>query len=306
MAATVDLGQQLQVENVSHLPPRAPSCSGRPWSGCFQNRGRLFSTLKQQSANDTDGTQTTGNSPSPIHIAPTPPSPENSGDNVKSSLKHRRVQSAKARLERFPTNGVHSDNATVACPGSDLAVFDVNMNLNIDRKPFRRHSKAHTKDNKPFPHEVLADRSASRPSSAKTGKNVEWIPAPCLAEPQSEEMQTEAGDTLKPSVYGYRLKRQVFGSNPNIFTAGLQSSHPSTMFRLDETGAPASRQEQKLKSDQTNGDHSLRNIPWHMEPLRPWLTQMVPQEVIGVDPSTCLVFLPLNQTFDDLPVVPLQ
>ena len=49
-----------------------------------------------------------------------------------------------------------------------------------------------------------------------------------------------------------------------------------------------------------------RAIPSHLEPLRPWLNQTVPEEVTGVNPTTCLVFLPLNQLFDDLPVVPLS
>ena len=49
-----------------------------------------------------------------------------------------------------------------------------------------------------------------------------------------------------------------------------------------------------------------RNIPSHMEPLRPWLNHTVSQEVIGADPTNCFVFLPLNQTYDDLPIVQLS
>ncbi|KAL8569520.1 hypothetical protein ACOMHN_002067 [Nucella lapillus] len=78
------------------------------------------------------------------------------------------------------------------------------------------------------------------------------------------------------------------------------------MFKLDETRASDVSAGQRQKRDRTNQEGCSRVIPWHMEPLRPWLMERVPQEVIGFDPSTCLVFLPLNQNLDDLPVVPLQ
>ena len=49
--------------------------------------------------------------------------------------------------------------------------------------------------------------------------------------------------------------------------------------------------------------HLHRSIPETLEPLRPWLTHNVPQNVIGVDPTQCLVFLPSMGDYSSLPEV---
>ena len=47
----------------------------------------------------------------------------------------------------------------------------------------------------------------------------------------------------------------------------------------------------------------FRNLPETLQPLSSWLTNSISQEVIGVDPIKCLVFLP-NMDYSSLPEVP--
>ena len=214
--------------SVKHLPPRPPSVSGRPCSGGFQNRGRLFSTLRQQLTSDGIHAQQTSTEQS----SPPPPVPNNTPKI--SPLIHRRVQSAKARLEMCNTqNPYPSSSNAVAIPGKDLAVYDVNKNLTIERKPARRSSRSLGGDSNQFiHHNISLDKSANRPSSAKSSC---WTSAPISLAVEPEEKEEKVAEDLKPSVFGYRLKRQVYGSNPDIFASGLLALQPATMFKLDET-----------------------------------------------------------------------
>lgn len=223
---------------MKHLPPRAPSSNVRPSSGSFHNRGRLFSTLNRQLS--SDGTHTVQNA-SREQSLPTPTAPDKT--YVPSPQRHRHVQSAKARLEISNTiqlvlqdcenHHASDDSSTVSIPGSDLAVYDVNQNLTIDHKPARRSSQSlATKDSEQFIHHNISfDKSANRPSSAKYPS---WTSVP-ISPAVEEEKEEKVAEDLKPSVYGYRLKRQVYGSNPDIFTSGLLALQPVIMFKLDET-----------------------------------------------------------------------
>ncbi|KAK7111134.1 uncharacterized protein [Littorina saxatilis] len=299
MAATVNLGQQLFSKNVKHLPPRPPSVSRRPFSGGFHNRGRLFPTLKREhdpgsaaseQATTEDGLSTTSYTSQPTHVSALP--------------KQRHVQSAKAQLEmahphKTENNQLDVDYALVV-PGNDLAVYDVNRNLVIDRKPAKRNSRESTSDLFQDNHHGFLGKSASRPSSAKS---LSLNSAPVSPAVDSRKNEDSVPDDLKPSVFGYMLKRQVYGSNPNIFTSSLLALQPGAMFKLDGHGGGHCKGECNGDNSRTTG--TARNIPSHMEPLHPWLHQTMSQEVIGADPAKCLVFLPLNQSYDDLPIVPL-
>ena len=47
----------------------------------------------------------------------------------------------------------------------------------------------------------------------------------------------------------------------------------------------------------------FRDIPCTLEPLLPWLQDDIPEEVIGVNPSECLVFLAPTD-WSELPELP--
>ena len=230
---------------MKHLPPRAPSSNGRPLSGCFQNRGRLFSTPNHHHLSDncTQSTQTFSGHSSPQHHVPVQGSANHS---VPTTFKNRRIQSAKARLETSTSQCIADTFAcdTVVVPGSNIAVYDVNRNLALDHKPVKRRGSG--KDSYLYTHEISAVRSASRPSSAKSG----WTSAPVSPAVASEQTEELVPEDLKPSVYGYRLKRQVYGSNPDIFTPCQQPLQLHTMLKLDNR--PNIPSEGDAKGDQSN------------------------------------------------------
>lgn len=56
--------------------------------------------------------------------------------------------------------------------------------------------------------------------------------------------------------------------------------------------------------DHIHNKRKTRAVPASIAALTPWLTTNVNQKLIGIDPQTCLVFLPADTNLEDLPVVP--
>jgi hypothetical protein len=123
-------------------------------------------------------------------------------------------------------------------------VYDVNKNLKIERKP----PKPKNSDGQDSLSQHFIDKSRRRPSSARSGDSWSSCPVSSVAEDNKDGEQVP--DNLKPSVYGYQFKRQVYGSNPDIFSEDGHEpvKQDAVMFKLDESAHKKSSSKEKKMS----------------------------------------------------------
>ena len=123
----------------------------------------------------------------------------------------RRIQSAKAVLVR------HGDNTKACDKTGSFSVVNMNINSEIPTPPvvpkrIRPRSAVTFSGQK---RHFTWEKSVSRPSSARK--------ASAGAENQASDTDTKNSETddnmVKPSVYGLRFKRQIYGSDPDIFNS---------------------------------------------------------------------------------------
>ena len=169
-----------------------------------------------------------------------------------TQIKPRRIQSAKGRLERpQDTNGSQTSKVSTATApvienkGSDRKTSVLNINAAVDI-PDKEEAELILRAN-------IMQRSALnefnqkqriRPSSAKSTYG-----CPISSVETTEKDLQPAKETLKPSVYGLKLGRQVFGNDPCIQEAWADTEK-NFPFRLkEETGPKESNRELVARLD---------------------------------------------------------
>ncbi|KAL3876345.1 hypothetical protein ACJMK2_034204 [Sinanodonta woodiana] len=332
MAAVKVLDLSQQIFSGTDKPPIP--VKSRPSSGNFHYRGSLFtSTFNNklfQSPDLTVDKQVQGStSEHEANRCNTSFEPKlfTSQKHSGVSSHSRRVQSAKGRL----TERKITVPPTVSRTKSRQRPFSANdkyrlQNENGDYKDqlLRNESNDHSQNMLSGKREVaiinISDKVSSdlveiqqKKSSDCQGHDGQvfdldnqtqkpWWPASTksnlsesfLYQNKVETKEKEAD--LKPSVYGLKNQRQVYGSTPNLQDANV--TYQSFPYKLADD------------NDQRSSNMQLvvqRPIPQTLVPLQPWLTESDGrlEEVIGIDPAQCLVFLPLlPEDIDDLPEVP--
>ncbi|GFS26694.1 glutamate receptor delta-1 subunit [Elysia marginata] len=217
-----------------------------------------------------------------------------------TQIKPRRIQSAKARLER-PLN----QNELQSFELSDGHVHFAESNKNIDRKPSVLNINAAVdipdKEESDLilranvlcrAYNDLNQKQRIRPSSAKSA-----FGCPVSSAENTEKDQHPAKEILKPSIYGLKLGRQVYGNDAYIQEAwaNTERNYP---FRLKED----SRTDPELKKSSKELEAS--NLPQTLKPLQRWLRHGTSSDVTGLDSHKSLVFLSRDYTADELPEVP--
>ncbi|XP_048248073.1 uncharacterized protein LOC124144559 [Haliotis rufescens] len=284
MATKIDLGHDMPEAKVDHLPPSGPKYNNE-YQKEFHYRGKLFCStanrlrnLCQQPRRDAF-TESFMRDEDIISDELSSRSVYRPQTSSKPS-RPRRIQSAKGRLEKRQ-DCEETDSPCLEKSGSQVSVVDMNLNVHIPKK---------TKPKRP-----QSASFVSPPKSDRSGPSSTCSSRPCSAKSalgQQVSGETVDNDGVKPSVFGLKFKRQVFGSDPGIF---------SSTEDLTSKGFPYVLSGDSGKTNK-DPDKNIRSMPACLEPLRPWLNTNISKDVIGVDPATCLVFL--AGCFDDLPEVP--
>ncbi|XP_071813381.1 uncharacterized protein [Apostichopus japonicus] len=129
--------------------------------------------------------------------------------------------------------------------------------------------------------------------------------------PRSAAYSCEKTNTSKPPSGKFLrlLTGQNVSLNLGINTASekKEATNKSTLSVSSELEGETSKSNLAVKSSQEhrhNNSGQSFEVPVGIAALKPWLTPNVDQSLIGIDPDTCLVFLPSMTNYDDLPVVP--
>ncbi|XP_046574071.1 uncharacterized protein LOC124282146 [Haliotis rubra] len=284
MATKIDLGHDVPEAKVDHLPPSGPKYNNE-YQKAFHYRGKLFCSTANRLRNLCQQPRRDAFTESFVRDEDILSEELSSRLVYEPQTSHkpnrpRRIQSAKGRLEKRQDCD-ETDSQCLEKTGSQVSVVDMNLNVHIPKKPKPKRPQSASVVSPP-----KSDRSGrsstgtSRPSSAKSA----------LAQPISGE--TTDNDGVKPSVFGLKLKRQVFGSEPGIFSSTEDLTSKGFPYVLSSDSGKANK----------DPSESIRSMPACLEPLRPWLNTDISKDVIGVDPANCLVFL--AGCYDDLPEVP--
>ncbi|KAK3586112.1 hypothetical protein CHS0354_033235 [Potamilus streckersoni] len=319
---------KVRVRTIQDKPPIP--VKSRPSSGNFHYRGNLFTSTYNnklyQSPDVTVDKETHGNTREPEA------SRFNTSFESKSftaqkhsciSSPNRRVQSAKGRLtERNKNTAAHTvsrtksrqrpfsandkyrlqnkngdfkdqlqrnesnDHSQIVLSGKrEVAIINICDKVSPDLFEIQRKKVS---DCQTFDIDIQVQKPW-RPASAKSDLSQSFLY-------QNEVETKEKEADLKPSVYGLKNQRQVYGSTPNLQDANV--TYQSFPYKLADDNNQHSSNMQLVVQ---------RPIPQTLLPLQPWLTESDGrlEEVIGMDPTRCLVFLPLlPEDIDDLPEVP--
>ncbi|XP_060574758.1 uncharacterized protein LOC132732363, partial [Ruditapes philippinarum] len=96
---------------------------------------------------------------------------------------------------------------------------------------------------------------------------------------------------LQPSVYGLQRHRQFYGSAPDLTSTNCYfDQYP---YKISQT----------IEETNIDCNDKTRDTPHTLEPLLPWLQDDIPEDVIGVNPAECLVFLAPTD-WSELPELP--
>ena len=196
--------------SASSLPPRPPnSINGRPISAnAFLNRGSSLCQLTPcvssngiQEKNISDNLTINDNKVTIVE------------EDYYKTIFNQNRQSLGDKTFRDEQIPLKSD--------TNISVFDINKNFNFETKPKKKTGRC---VDEAIQH-GLNERAMMRPSSAKT-RSSPISPA--------VDYDNVIPDDLKPSVYGYRFKRQVYGNNPDIFDTNLNTeSEDAVKYRFD-------------------------------------------------------------------------
>ncbi|XP_021350526.1 uncharacterized protein LOC110448557 isoform X2 [Mizuhopecten yessoensis] len=185
--------------------------------------------------------------------------------------------------------------ALVPINGRQMPVVDIGGDAPVPeydyKQPVSSKHVANAPKLKPF-HTPCTNKTAE-----KSVLNDVFSDANVTKDVGSDEKDKEKEDRLKPSVFGLEKKRHIFGSTGDVSDA--QSATVSFPYKLS-TETPGMLE---ITAGTENGKRSL---PEDLEPLRPWLTEDIMEDFMGVDPKKCLVFLPslIGQDLSDIPEVP--
>ncbi|XP_069124478.1 uncharacterized protein [Argopecten irradians] len=185
--------------------------------------------------------------------------------------------------------------ALVPINGRQMPVVDIGGDAPVPVYNYQQPVNSKHVDNepklKPF-HTPCTNKTAE-----KSVLNDVFSVDPNLNKEVSDEKEKEKEERLKPSVYGLEKKRQIFGSA----SEGLDSQSAPESFPYKLSTEP-----EGMLQITDGSENRKRSLPEDLEPLRPWLTEDIMEDFIGVDPKTCLVFLPslIGQDLSDIPEVP--
>ncbi|XP_033747140.1 uncharacterized protein LOC117332352 isoform X2 [Pecten maximus] len=188
-----------------------------------------------------------------------------------------------------------SEMALVPINGRQMPVVDIGGDAPVPVYNYQQPvSSKHVENEpklKPF-HTPCTSKTAE-----KSVLNEVFSVDPNVNKDVSDEKEKEKEERLKPLVFGLEKKRQIFGSTAEGLDA--QSATESFPYKLST--------EPEGMLQLTDGtENRKRSLPEDLEPLRPWLTEDIIEDFIGVDPKNCLVFLPslIGQDLTDIPEVP--
>ncbi|RUS74403.1 hypothetical protein EGW08_017838 [Elysia chlorotica] len=214
-------------------------------------------------------------------------------------IKPRRIQSAKGRLEgpsSRPTLENHKLSAGPVFIKEDNKSLDkkssvVNINAAVDI-PDKEETDLILRANILFRGQnELNQKHRVRPSSAKS-----TFGCPVSNVEAAEKDHKPAKEIIKPSVYGLKLGRQVFGNDSHIQEAWASTAR-NYPFKLREGEESESRQKK-------NNELETSKLPLTLMPLQRWLRKDTHSDVTGLDSDKCIIFLSRDYTSDELPEVP--
>ncbi|XP_053392741.1 uncharacterized protein LOC123564083 [Mercenaria mercenaria] len=303
----IEVSGEIFCDNVLNKPP----LPGRPVSGKFHNRGsgKLFPST-QHNKLFTDTQQDSKPEVAINHLALVlhPDSKLDDDTSQPSTPKSvpsycRRTQSAKARCQNVRKNSAQkSHRQRPVSAGSRMtqdkngmcsskpAVIDLANKVIPDLFEIEKQKILALPDPRDYGQNVYQNMPPmhfSRPSSAKYSDTDVDSSHFCKKGIGSKSVR----NGLKPSVYGLQRQRQFYGSAPDLSSTNCNfDQYP---YKISQT------------REDTNVEYVAQNrdIPHTLEPLLPWLQDDVPEEVLGVNPAHCLVFLAPTD-WSELPELP--
>ena len=173
--------------------------------------------------------------------------------NKKMQIKPRRIQSAKGRLE-----GPSSKNELQNCKQSSGPVSFAEDNKKLEKKPsvVNINAAVDIPDKEESDLVLRANilyrgqneinkKQRVRPSSAKS-----TLGYPVSSAEKVEKDHHPAREILKPSVYGLKLGRQVFGNDSNIQEAWANTArnYPFKLKENEESQSEIKKKDEELEA----------------------------------------------------------